>query len=461
MDQGFERSAPPSRRRAGRTDVVTHQVRVELTGTSPPLWRRLELASDMRLDELHDVLQVAFGWTDSHLHRFGAGPTFDSHETEYYLSPFEVEEGEVGIPEHEVRLDQVLVDPRDTLLYLYDFGDGWEHTVALEAVRERAGSAPRAVCTDGGRPGPVEDCGGVSGYELCCAAADATHPDHEAALAELAEMAGADVDPSSVAPTPFDIDVINAQLATLGRPPAEDVPEPLGELVRAVQDSRERIRLQRLITTAMAGEPPTIDADGAARMVRPYSWLLDRVGQDGIALTAAGYLPPAHVEAAMVAAGLADHWLGPMNRESNTPVLLLRESAQQAGLLRRYRGKLLLTPRARRLRADPVGLWWHLAGVLPPGPRDSCQHQAGLLLLIGIAAGATGDLYAGVARTLHAIGWARQDGTPLTGRDAAEAAWDTATVLRRSGGLAGAYRGRAERPTADGVTFARAALRSS
>ena len=179
-------SQPPSRRREPRTDVVTYRVHVELTDTGPPLWRRLELVSDMRLDELHDVLQVAFGWTDSHLHRFGVGTEYYSRETEYYLMHFEVEEGEEGIPEEEVRLDEVLVDVGDQLFYVYDFGDDWEHTVRLEAVLERGGSAPRAVCTSGGRPGPAEDCGGVTGYELYSAATDATHPQHAEARTELA-----------------------------------------------------------------------------------------------------------------------------------------------------------------------------------------------------------------------------------------------------------------------------------
>ncbi len=65
-----------------------------------------------------------------------------------------------------------------------------------------------------------------------------------------------------------------------------------------------------------------IDADTAARMVSPYSWLLDRVGDDGIKLTGAGYLPPVHVEAAMAELGLGEEWIGKGNREIQTmPVL--------------------------------------------------------------------------------------------------------------------------------------------
>jgi hypothetical protein len=65
-----------------------------------------------------------------------------------------------------------------------------------------------------------------------------------------------------------------------------------------VRDNTLRRELRGLAGVAMAGDRPEVDADTAARMVRPYAWLLDRVGADGIRLTGAGYLPPAHVEAA-------------------------------------------------------------------------------------------------------------------------------------------------------------------
>ena len=74
VNELLEQRSPPSRRRPRRADVVSYRVRVDLNGTKPPLWRRLELASDLFLDQVHEVMQAAFGWTDSHLHQFGSGP---------------------------------------------------------------------------------------------------------------------------------------------------------------------------------------------------------------------------------------------------------------------------------------------------------------------------------------------------------------------------------------------------
>ncbi|ORW66824.1 plasmid pRiA4b ORF-3 family protein [Mycolicibacter senuensis] len=204
---------PPSRRRPRRKQPVTLRVRADLAETKPPVWRRLELASDLMLDDVHLIIQTAFGWTDSHLHQFGSGPSYRSPGTEYYLCPFMVEDGDDGVSEEQVRLDELLVDVGDKLFYAYDFGDNWRHVIRLEAVLAYDASAPRAVCTGGRRPAPAEDCGGIGGYELLVAATDPSHPDHVAARAEYAEVFDADVDPRGWAPTPFEIEQINRELA--------------------------------------------------------------------------------------------------------------------------------------------------------------------------------------------------------------------------------------------------------
>jgi len=206
-------AAPPSRRYPRLADVVTYRVRIDLKGTRPPLWRRLELSSDLLLDELHGVIQEAFGWTDNHLHQFSSGQNPHSPEAELYLCPFQVDEGDIGIPEEQVRLDEVLAEPGDKLYYEYDFGDGWEHVIKLETVSARTAPAPRAVCTDGRRDGPAEDCGGVYAYELTAAATDLDNPDHAEAVAELEHFFGGDIDPEALDTTPFDIDEINTALA--------------------------------------------------------------------------------------------------------------------------------------------------------------------------------------------------------------------------------------------------------
>ena len=196
-------------------------------------------------------------------------------------------------------------------------------------------------------------------------------------------------------------------------------------------------------------------------MVRPYRWLLNHVGAEGIRLTGAGYLPPAHVETAVAELDLGKEWIGKSNREVQTaPVLHLRESATRMGLLRKHRGMLLTTSRGRALRDDPAALWWHLAERMPPRSAERCETQAGLLLLAAVAARFPDDLDAFLARQLGAIGWI-SDGTSLSRSAAARAAWDTRTVLLRLGGFSyDRHSFRLGKPTPEGITFARAALRS-
>jgi hypothetical protein len=102
----------------------------------------------------------------------------------------------------------------------------------------------------------------------------------------------------------------------------------------------------------------------------------------------------------------------------------------------------------------------YIAERTPLGSRERVEPQAGLILLIAVAAGVTEHVDAIIVRTLHAIGWMRGDGSPLTGFDAGGAARGTRAVLRRLNALTGDSFRRDERPTPDGITFARAALRT-
>ena len=136
------------------------RLQVDLRQTKPPVWRRIDVPGDIALLELHGVLQAAMGWTDSHLHRFRTGGGYGSAAL---LSPFDVEEGEDGLPESDVRLDQVVAAPGDRLWYDYDFGDGWKHVLLVEKVLEDPPEAP--VCIKGRLACPPEDCGGIRGYQ--------------------------------------------------------------------------------------------------------------------------------------------------------------------------------------------------------------------------------------------------------------------------------------------------------
>ncbi|HEY5858418.1 MAG TPA: plasmid pRiA4b ORF-3 family protein [Aldersonia sp.] len=188
----------PRKRRKSDGAAPVYQIKVELSGLEPPIWRRLEVPGDITLARLHAVIQVAFDWDDCHLHAF---------KTEY---------GEFGLadPDYErrsenpVTLEQVARGAGATIRYTYDFGDDWDHDITVEQVldRDRAARYPR--CTGGDRAAPPEDCGGVGGYaELTEALADPDHPEHDGLLEWLGFDYADEFDPDD-----FDADAVNETL---------------------------------------------------------------------------------------------------------------------------------------------------------------------------------------------------------------------------------------------------------
>ncbi|WP_024802625.1 plasmid pRiA4b ORF-3 family protein [Nocardia sp. BMG51109] len=451
----------PSRRTPRRSETVTYRVRVDLTDTKPPLWRRLEISSDLFLDELHEILQIAFGWTDSHLHQFGSGPRYYDLMTEYYLCPYMAEEGDrPGIPEQQVRLDEVLRNKSDTLFYCYDFGDDWLHAITLEEVLPDRPGAPAAVCIKGRLPGPPEDCGGVPGYELLAAATDPEHRDHDAARLEFIEIYGAE--PPRDLLTPFDPDDINQALASFVRREttdqvAEKLPPALADLLRTAHGMLRR-HLLVLIDRARLDTPVPIDTKTAAAMVSPYSHLLEIIG-DGVKLTKAGFLPPAIVEEIFTRLHMGDEWIGKGNREDLTPpVHDLRTSAVTLGLLRKYQGRLRTTAKARALQGDPLALWHHITERFPATLKKHHQQHGTLLYLIALAAGETDDITQFVGEVMPAIGWQIDGGRmdPAV-HDAVRPVTD---ILDRMGLLRweGSWPGKYRRATEKATVFSRAVL---
>lgn len=178
---------------------------MQIAGTDPLIWRRIELPSDLSLDRVHSLLQRVMGWSDDHLHHFVSGDDLYGPDSERYLMPSSIDQGSVGIDERTVRLDEVLVEPGDRLWYEYDFGDSWAHILELEEVLESDPAATSARCLAGARACPPEDCGGIWGYaNILRVLADPPGPE----LDELHEWLGTDFDPAS-----FDPDRVNAALA--------------------------------------------------------------------------------------------------------------------------------------------------------------------------------------------------------------------------------------------------------
>lgn len=139
-----------------RLPPIVYQLKVVLRGISPMIWRRLLVPGASTMADLHFILQIAFGWTDTHLHRF----RIDSRD--YGIA----RAGGRSFPDdpHQIRLTNLAFRPREHFLYEYDFHDHWQHDIRVEQIHPIEPGRPDPYCIAGKRAGPPEDCGGARAF---------------------------------------------------------------------------------------------------------------------------------------------------------------------------------------------------------------------------------------------------------------------------------------------------------
>lgn len=157
------------------------QFRITLHGTVPPIWRRIQVR-DCTLDKLHEHIQKAMGWTNSHLHHFEI-------EGQLYGDPLLMEENFEEWDYEDstcTKLSELLAKhgKRLQFAYEYDFGDDWKHEVLFEGFAQAQPGVRYPLCLEGGRACPPEDVGGVHGYaDYLEALGDPKHEQHRECMA--------------------------------------------------------------------------------------------------------------------------------------------------------------------------------------------------------------------------------------------------------------------------------------
>jgi hypothetical protein len=166
-----------SRARKSKSTNSVYQFKITLLGAEPPIWRRIQV-KDCTLDKLHEHIQTAMGWTNSHLHQFDI-------KGERYGDPELLNDGFEDfecVDSTTTNLSQILpkTGKRFSFKYEYDFGDGWEHEVLFEGSPTIDPTAKYPLCIQGERACPPEDCGGVWGYDdFLEAIRSPKHEEHE------------------------------------------------------------------------------------------------------------------------------------------------------------------------------------------------------------------------------------------------------------------------------------------
>lgn len=184
--------------RRGPDAVEILRLRIDLDHVTPVVTRTVLIRASSSLSTLHSVIQAVMGWEDYHLYEFTKdgvryGPTnlYDDLD-------------DVELESERKQLGTLFRQGEKTLIYLYDFGDGWQHTVTLEERLPPDLSLRRPKCIAGENACPPEDVGGPGGYmHYLEAVLDPQHEEHE----EMLEWRGSGFHPSR-----FSIDEADAQL---------------------------------------------------------------------------------------------------------------------------------------------------------------------------------------------------------------------------------------------------------
>ena len=150
------------------------RLRISLLGLDPTPWRDVEVPLSMTFKGLHETIQAAFLWFDSHLWEF-------EFAGRRYGLPFN--DGFGGDKIYDANTAR-LVKLRDSgikeFFYIYDMGDNWEHHVEVLEFFDAPQRSRLPFFLGGQWRTPPEDIGGPPGFEMFLnAIADQTHEEHD------------------------------------------------------------------------------------------------------------------------------------------------------------------------------------------------------------------------------------------------------------------------------------------
>jgi hypothetical protein len=165
------------------------QIKITLLRTDPQIWRRILVPRKLNLERLHDAIQIAMGWTFSHLFEFTVGDRrYGEPDPDAYADS-------QSFHARNLKLSAIVDRGIQNFSYIYDFGDHWEHEILIEKRVEADYSRRYPVFVHGERRCPPEDVGGVDGFdEFLSAIRDPSHEDYQHYL----DWAGDDYDPNTI-----------------------------------------------------------------------------------------------------------------------------------------------------------------------------------------------------------------------------------------------------------------------
>ena len=182
--------------RKAKKTVECVELKIILDDTEPTVWRKILVPKRITLERLHIAIQLAMGWWNYHLFQFVIdGVRYEDAEDDWDFGD--------EAQSLDTRLDDAVVGIRK-FQYLYDYGDGWRHTIRVGKSRKVSADTLLPACIEGENACPPEDCGGTGGFgNMKEILKDKKHEEHE----EMLTWVGGSYDHNK-----FSLDEANARL---------------------------------------------------------------------------------------------------------------------------------------------------------------------------------------------------------------------------------------------------------
>ena len=180
-------------------------IKIRLDETNPSIWREVIVTKDISYYKLHHVIQIAMGWTNSHLFEF----IIDGYRVGEIYEKMEGLDDDSIIDGKETKLIDLVNETGEEFKYWYDFGDSWMHSIVIERFGTVTNNQQLPFCAGGALKCPQEDCGGIGGfYDFLNIISDKKHKEYK----ETIRWAGGKYDPNE-----FDLIKVNKKLKNIDK----------------------------------------------------------------------------------------------------------------------------------------------------------------------------------------------------------------------------------------------------
>ena len=142
-----------------------YEIKVSIKNTHPPVWRRLQIPAGITFHELNAIIQLAFDWGGYHAYNFEVGAILQGNGIFIELPDLDEVWEDFEIKDSRKEKIDKYFEKYKKIKYTYDFGDDWEHDIAVEKIVETDKKLVNPICIKAKMADLPEDCGGPWGYE--------------------------------------------------------------------------------------------------------------------------------------------------------------------------------------------------------------------------------------------------------------------------------------------------------